>query len=112
MGIGGQGISALAQMAFVNGDLVTGCDRALSATTREMQEKGISVQIGHHADHLADVDTLVICPAVLVLDAQNPELLAAQERGIPILTWQEMLGRSLREKCLLSVSGVHGKSTT
>lgn len=112
MGIGGQGISAVAQMALLNGDKVTGCDRQQSATTRALEQAGIAVQIGHSADHLAGVDTLVISPAVTSLNPQNPELLAAQRRGIHVYTWQELLGSLMEQKCALSVSGVHGKGTT
>src|SRR5579872_797949 len=109
MGIGGQGISAVAQMALQAGDMVTGCDRAPSATTRALQQAGIAVQIGHSAEHLVDVDTLVISPAVTALDPENPELLAARQRGLQVITWQELLGSLKRDKCVLSVSGVHGK---
>ncbi len=112
MGIGGQGISAVAQMARSAGDTVTGCDRQESATTRALQQVGIPVRIGHSADHLQDVDTLVISPAVPALDAQNPELLTAQRNGIRVVTWQEILGELMLHKCVISVSGVHGKGTT
>jgi UDP-N-acetylmuramate--alanine ligase len=112
MGIGGQGISAVAQMALQAGDTVTGCDARASATTRILERAGIAVQIGHSPQHLHTADTLVISPAVPALNAQNPELLAAQARGIQVLTWQEMLGQLMRGKCVLSVSGVHGKGTT
>src|SRR4051812_39821168 len=112
MGIGGQGISAVAQMAAITGDTtVTGCDRQASATTRALKKAGIPVQIGHSADHLTDVDMLVISPAVPALDPHNPELVAAQQRGIRVITWQEVLGELMRGKCVLSISGVHGKGT-
>ncbi|HZO75876.1 MAG TPA: UDP-N-acetylmuramate--L-alanine ligase [Ktedonobacteraceae bacterium] len=112
MGIGGQGISAVAQMAQIMGEEVTGCDRQASATTRALERAGIAVQIGHSADHLSSAETLVISPAVPALNPQNPELLAAQQRGIRVVTWQELLGELMRGKCVLSVSGVHGKGTT
>jgi len=112
MGIGGQGISAVAQMALMGGDTVTGCDRQFSATTRALQKAGIAVQVGHSAEHLAGVDKLVISPAVTALNPHNPELLEAQRHGIPVSTWQEVLGSLMQQKCVLSVSGVHGKGTT
>ncbi|HEX3642972.1 MAG TPA: UDP-N-acetylmuramate--L-alanine ligase [Ktedonobacteraceae bacterium] len=112
MGIGGQGISAVAQMALLTGEMVTGCDRGISPTVIELQQQGIDVQIGHSADHLDGVDTLVISPAVPALDPHNPELLGAQQRGVQVVTWQELLGQLMDGKCVLSVSGVHGKSTT
>ncbi len=111
MGIGGQGISAVAQMARLNGDMVTGCDRQPSATTHALKQAGIEVQLGHSADHLAGVDALVISPAVTSLNPQNPELLEAQRRGMRVCTWQELLGSLMQQKCVLSVSGVHGKGT-
>jgi len=112
MGIGGQGISAVAQMARIAGGTVTGCDQQTSATVRAVEQAGIPVQIGHSVDHLAGVDTLVISPAIPALNPQNPELLAAQQCGIRVITWQELLGELMRGKCLLSVCGVHGKGTT
>lgn len=112
MGIGGQGISAVAQMAQIAGNTVTGCDMRVSATTRALEQAGIAIQIGHEPEHLAGVDTLVISPAITALDAQNPELLAAQRQGIQIITWQELLGSLMQEKCVFSVCGVHGKGTT
>lgn len=112
MGIGGQGISAVAQMALLAGATVTGCDQNQSATTRAMQRAGIPVQIGHDAFHLEHVDTLVLSPAVPALNPHNPELLAAREGGIHVVTWQELLGELMQGKCVLSVSGVHGKGTT
>ncbi|MBV9020117.1 MAG: UDP-N-acetylmuramate--L-alanine ligase, partial [Ktedonobacteraceae bacterium] len=112
MGIGGQGISAVAQMALLAGDIVTGCDQQQSATTYAMQQAGIPVCIGHDASHLESVDTLVLSPAVAALNPRNPELLTAQERGIRVVTWQELLGQLMQGKCVLSVCGVHGKGTT
>ena len=112
MGIGGQGISAVAQMALLAGETVSGCDQRQSATVHALQEAGITVQIGHSPDHLTGVERLIISPAVTALDPHNPELLAARAQGIEVVTWQEMLGELMRGKCVLSVCGVHGKSTT
>src|SRR5207248_1886588 len=115
MGIGGQGISAVAQMvleAEKNNVIVTGCDMQASATTYALQEMGVPVQIGHSAEHLVGIDKLVVVPAALVLNPDHPELVTARVLGIPMITWQEMLGELMRQKCVLSVSGVHGKGTT
>ena len=112
MGIGGQGISAVAQMAQLTGSVVTGCDQSASATTRALESVGIPVQIGHSPEHLLDADALIYVPAVVALNPANPELLAARARGMQVMTWQEMLGELMRGKCTLSVSGVHGKGTT
>lgn len=115
MGIGGQGISAVAQMVLkASGDSVTvsGCDMQASATTRELQRIGVPVEIGHNADHVAEIDRLVVVPAALVLNPDHPELATARSHGIPMITWQEMLGDLMQKKCVISVSGVHGKGTT
>ncbi len=99
-------------MAQLAGEDVSGCDRQMSATTSLLEQAGISVQIGHSASHLEGVDTLVLSPAVPALDPNNPELLAARAQGIPVVPWQELLGKFMQGKCVLSVSGVHGKGTT
>ena len=112
MGIGGQGISALAQMALLGGASVTGCDQTASATTQMLERQGVPVQIGHSPEHLLHADALIYVPAVAALDPDNPELVAAKTRGMQVMTWQEMLGRWMLGKCVLSVSGVHGKGTT
>jgi UDP-N-acetylmuramate--alanine ligase len=112
MGIGGQGISAVAQMALLGGASVTGCDQTASATTHMLERQGVPVQIGHSPEHLLHADALIYVPAVAVLDPGNPELVAAKARGMQVMTWQEMLGRWMLGKCVLSVSGVHGKGTT
>jgi UDP-N-acetylmuramate--alanine ligase len=112
MGIGGQGISAVAQMALLAGETVSGCDLHPFATVDALKKAGIAVQTGHSANHLEGVDRLIISPAIPALDPQNPELLAARQRGIDVITWQEMLGELMHDKCVLSVCGVHGKSTT
>jgi len=112
MGIGGQGISAVAQMALIAGDTVTGCDQNRSATTKALEQLGIEVQIGHSPQHLVDTDALIYVPAVEALNPNNPELIAARAQGMQVITWQEMLGKMMLGKCVLSVSGVHGKGTT
>ncbi|HEY6406128.1 MAG TPA: UDP-N-acetylmuramate--L-alanine ligase, partial [Ktedonobacteraceae bacterium] len=91
---------------------VTGCDMQASATTRALEDVGVPVALGHSADHLAGVDRLVVVPAALVLNPDHAELTTARAKGIPMITWQEMLGELMQEKCVISVSGVHGKGTT
>ena len=112
MGIGGQGISAVAQMALQEGARISGCDHAASATTRMLIEKGIAVEIGHSPEHLANADALIYVPAVVAFNPENAELAAAHASGMQVMTWQEMLGIWMQGKCVLSVSGVHGKGTT
>jgi UDP-N-acetylmuramate--alanine ligase len=112
MGIGGQGISAVAQMALMGGARVTGCDQSASATTKMLERAGIPVEIGHSLEHLSNADVLIYVPAVVAFNPDNPELVAAKASGIPAMIWQEMMGKWMRDKCVLSVSGVHGKGTT
>ncbi len=112
MGIGGQGISAVAQMALQAGATVSGCDQASSATTKTLAQLGIPLEIGHSPEHLANVDALIYVPAAAALNPRNPELLTARAKGLVVMTWQEMLGQWLEGYCLLAVSGVHGKGTT
>src|SRR5258708_16544281 len=112
MGIGGQGISAVAQMALLGGASVTGCDQSASATTNMLEQQGVAVQIGHSPEHLCNADALIYVPAVVAFNPDNPELVAARARGMLVMTWQEMLGQWMLGECVLSVRRVHGKGTT
>ncbi len=112
MGIGGQGISAVAQMAHQEGAIISGCDQTASATTNMLAQKGIPIEIGHSPEHLAQADALIYVPAVVAFNPDNPELAVAKTSGIPVMTWQELMGKWMQDKLVLSVSGVHGKGTT
>jgi len=112
MGIGGQGISAVAQMALQEGAVISGCDQSASATTGMLLQKGVPVEIGHSPSHLAYADALIYVPAIVAFNPDNPELAAAKTRGMPIMTWQELMGKWMQGKLVFSVSGVHGKGTT
>jgi len=112
MGIGGQGISAVAQMALQEGAIISGCDQSASATTSMLVQKGVSVDIGHSSTHLAQADALIYVPAIAAFNPDNPELAAAKTRGMPVMTWQELMGKWMQGKLVFSVSGVHGKGTT
>ncbi len=114
IGIGGHGCSAVAQLAQALGERVSGCERTMgdSEITRMVQDAGISVLEGHSPDHLDGVDLLVYVPAALVFNPHNPEFLAAAERGIRAITWQELLGEYMRGALGISVAGSHGKGTT
>jgi len=111
MGIGGSGITSVAQMALLEGAICTGCEQSLSSATRWMEEKGVAVQEGHSPDHLEGVDILVITPAITKLDPHNVEVVAAHQRGIPVYEWQALLGAFMDGKFGCSVAGVHGKGT-
>lgn len=112
MGIGGQGISAVAQMALQEGARISGCDQSASATTRMLEQRGVTVEIGHNPKHLAHADALIYVPAIVSYNPDNPELVAAKTSGVPVMTWQELMGKWMQGKLALSVSGVHGKGTT
>lgn len=109
-GIGGIGMSALAQMLAAEGNHVSGSDRDDSPVTGLLREKGIHVEIGQKAENLPeDLNLLVYSDAV---GEDNPERMAAQERGIAQLSYFQVLGRLSSGKRTVAVSGTHGKTTT
>ena len=112
LGIGGRGMSAMAQISQQFGAQVSGCDKGASYTTAALQELGIPIEIGHSPSHLKDADALIYVPAVTTFDPHNAEVEEAQARGLINITWQELLGKWAKGKCAISVSGVHGKGTT
>jgi UDP-N-acetylmuramate--alanine ligase len=114
MGIGGHGCSAVSQLAQALGERVSGCERVLddSEITRMVQDAGITVLEGHSPNHLDGVDLLVYVPAAMVSNPNNPEILAARERGLRAITWQELLGEYMNSAFGISIAGSHGKGTT
>jgi len=109
-GIGGIGMSALAQMLAADGNAVIGSDREESPVTRMLEEKGIRVLIGQKAENLPEaLDLLVYSDAV---PEDNPERAAAATRGIPQLSYFQMLGRVSAGKKTVAIAGTHGKTTT
>ena len=110
VGIGGIGMSGIAQLLHASGYHVTGSDMHASENTKRLEQLGISVQIGHRADLLPDCDLLVHTSAV---GADNPEIRAALQRSIPVLKRAEMLGQIIRHKSQrIAIAGTHGKTTT
>lgn len=109
IGIGGIGMSAIAEMLDDLGLCVQGSDAKESANTARIREKGIPVFIGHRADNLKGVDAIVVSTAI---KQDNPELVAAKSLGIPIGHRSEMLAEILRFKQSICISGTHGKTTT
>lgn len=109
-GIGGIGMSALAQMLVADGNIVAGSDREESPVTHMLEEKGIAVHIGQKAENLPDnLNLLVYSDAV---PEDNPERVAAKERGIAQLSYFQVLGRVSAGKRTVAVAGTHGKTTT
>ena len=109
VGIGGIGMSGIAEILAEDGVRVSGCDLKRSASTDLLLSRGIPVSLGHDPAHLAGVDAVVVTAAV---KGENPEIDAAAHRGIPVIPRKEMLGALAERKRSVGVSGTHGKTTT
>src|SRR3989344_5960994 len=110
IGIGGIGMSALAQYMKNMGAEVSGSDREASPMTELLEQKGINMIIGQNADNLPkDVGTVIYSDAVPV---ENPERVCAERRRIPQHSYFEMLGKISKKKKTIAVAGTHGKTTT
>ena len=109
IGIGGIGMSAIAEMLPVYGVVVQGSNNVENANTKRLQKSGIPVFIGHDESHVKGVEAVVISSAIR---PDNPELMAARRRGIPVAHRSEMLAELMRFKKSISISGSHGKTTT
>jgi len=110
VGIGGIGMSGIAELLVNLNFEVTGSDLRLTETTHHLEEKGATVFEGHHPDNVNSSDVVVYSSAVTL---DNPELQAAQKRKIPIIRRAEMLGELLKLKQYsIAVAGTHGKTTT
>lgn len=110
VGIGGIGMSGIAEILIDQGFQVTGSDRAVSENTDRMKSLGATVYIGHDEKNVEpDVDVLVYSSAVAL---ENPEILIAQQRKIPVIRRAEMLAEVMRLKYGIGIAGTHGKTTT
>ncbi|WP_304546236.1 UDP-N-acetylmuramate--L-alanine ligase [Sulfurimonas microaerophilic] len=109
IGIGGIGISGLAQYMHYKGHEVSGSDIKDTIITKKLRDMGIKVSVPHNADAIDDQD-LVIHSAIIRPD--NPEVIAAKDKGIEVLARREALLKILDDKKVYSVAGAHGKSTT
>jgi UDP-N-acetylmuramate--alanine ligase len=110
VGIGGIGMSGIAEILLDQGFKVSGSDRGLSEVTERLQELGAIVYEGHKAEHVTDdVDALVYSSAV---PPDNPEVVEAQRRKIPVIRRAEMLAEVMRLKYGVGIAGTHGKTTT
>jgi len=109
IGIGGIGMSAIAEILLAKGFAVQGSDQKESANVRRLRAKGVRVFIGHNAVNLVGARNVVISTAV---KRDNPELMAARQRGLPIIRRAEMLAELMRLYATVSVTGTHGKTTT
>jgi len=109
VGIGGVGMSGLAELLLSYPLSISGCDAAEGETTRRLATLGIPIQIGHDPSHLDRADLLVITSAV---GEDNEEVRRARLRGIPVIRRAEMLAEIMRLKQGIAVAGTHGKTTT
>lgn len=109
VGIGGAGMSGIAEVLLDYELTVSGCDRARSATTDRLEQLGVKVSFGHSESHLDGVDLVVKSSAI---PDENEEIRAARERGITVVRRAEMLGELMRLKYGIAVAGTHGKTTT
>jgi UDP-N-acetylmuramate--alanine ligase len=108
-GIGGVGMSGLAELLLSYPLEISGCDIAESDVTRRLASLGVRVERGHDPAHLEDADLLVVTSAIA---GPNAEVAAAQARAIPVIRRAEMLGEIMRLKQGIAVAGTHGKTTT
>ncbi|MGW2541213.1 UDP-N-acetylmuramate--L-alanine ligase [Kitasatospora sp. NPDC001574] len=110
IGIGGAGMSGLAKILAVRGASVSGSDSKESETVLALRALGASVHIGHAAEHVPDgASSIVVSSAIR---ADNPELAAARERGIPVVHRSDALAALMGGRRALAVAGTHGKTTT
>ena len=109
IGIGGAGMSGIAEVLARRGHVVTGSDLKESPYTRRLREAGITVYIGHAPDQVGDADRVVISTAI---PKTNPELLQARRKSIPVIPRAAALAWILQGSQSVAVAGTHGKTTT
>ena len=109
VGVGGAGMCGIAEVLKNQGYKVSGSDIKASKTTAQLEENGIKVHIGHHADNILGANVLVVSTAI---DPENLEVKAAIEARTPVVRRAEMLGELMRYRHGIAVAGTHGKTTT
>ena len=109
VGIGGIGMSGIAEVLCNLGYTVQGSDVSEGANVTRLRDKGIKVVVGHKAENVAGVDVLVVSTAI---KRDNPELVAARGLRIPVVRRAEMLAELMRLKSCIAIAGTHGKTTT
>jgi UDP-N-acetylmuramate--alanine ligase len=109
VGIGGIGMSGIAEVLANLGYTVKGSDVAEGANVKRLRDKGIAVAIGHAAANVGGADVLVVSSAIR---RDNPELVAARARRLPVVRRAEMLAELMRLKSCIAIAGTHGKTTT
>jgi UDP-N-acetylmuramate--alanine ligase len=109
VGIGGSGMSGIAEVLLNLGYSVQGSDLKASAASERLQQLGVRVMIGHGAGNIADADVVVVSSAI---NPDNPEVAQAMATRIPVVKRAEMLGELMRFRYSIAVAGTHGKTTT
>jgi len=109
VGIGGIGMSGIAEVLINLGYTVQGSDASDNANVKRLRDKGAKVSIGHRAENLDVAEVLVVSSAI---KRDNPELVAAREKRLPVVRRAEMLAELMRLKSCVAIAGTHGKTTT
>jgi len=109
VGIGGIGMSGIAEVLMNLGYTVQGSDASDNANVKRLRDKGAKVAIGHKAENLDGAEVLVVSSAI---KRDNPELVAAREKRLPVVRRAEMLAELMRLKSCVAIAGTHGKTTT
>jgi len=109
VGIGGIGMSGIAEVLSNLGYTVQGSDASEGANVNRLRDKGIAISIGHRSENIAGADVLVVSTAIR---RDNPELLTARALRIPVVRRAEMLAELMRLKSCVAIAGTHGKTTT
>src|ERR1035441_2222491 len=109
IGIGGIGMGTLASLLIDHGHAVSGSDLKDNELTRGLRKKGASIYIGHDTGNVGNADYVVYSSAIRV---NNPELIEAEGRNIPVLRRAEVLAQLVNQQVGITVAGAHGKTTT
>lgn len=109
VGIGGIGMSGIAEVLHNLGYEVQGSDASDGANVKRLAEKGIRTFVGHKAENIGDAEVVVVSTAI---KRDNPELMAAREKRLPVVRRAEMLAELMRLKSCVAIAGTHGKTTT
>jgi hypothetical protein len=109
VGIGGIGMSGIAEVLCNLGYTVQGSDASEGANVTRLREKGVRVSVGHRAENIAGAEVMVVSTAI---KRDNPELTAARAQRIPVVRRAEMLAELMRLKSCVAIAGTHGKTTT
>lgn len=109
IGIGGNGMAPIAEILLARGVSVTGSDQSQTELTRRLSELGAHVFVGHRSEQVGEVDAVIVSTAI---GQDNPELLEARRRGLPVIHRGEALARIMQGELAIAVAGSHGKTTT